>query len=234
MSEISMKEIRSKWRSRLIDAELPEEVVDAFLAGVEDKDLVRMKDMSSEEFMTSMRQALDVPEADSKVTVPEMAQSIELLSEAVAGKVQGMLKDVEIEVPELAKIVADVAELKETVDSMSTMFKEFAATFNQVAVDDTTRIKQVIGDMSPAQRIRLRAVMDGTSELETAANAAQFRSAAQSQAQATTMPTAFKAEPGVNQVVAPTTPEGFAIYDSDGRAYASLTDMAVGNPVGDE
>jgi len=49
---------RKQWRQRLIDAELPEEVVSALMDSVSDKDLVRMKDLSDEELAEAVTTAL--------------------------------------------------------------------------------------------------------------------------------------------------------------------------------
>jgi ribosomal protein L40E len=49
---------REDWKKRLMDAKLPEDVVDALLASTKDEDLVRMKEMTPDEIIESLRQTL--------------------------------------------------------------------------------------------------------------------------------------------------------------------------------
>jgi len=47
---------REQWKQRLVDAEFPEDVVDALLADLKDEDLARMKeDMSADDIIASGR-----------------------------------------------------------------------------------------------------------------------------------------------------------------------------------
>lgn len=55
---------RKEWRKRLVDANLPEEVVDELLESLKDEDLLRMKDVSTEDFLDMVGHAITKAEGD--------------------------------------------------------------------------------------------------------------------------------------------------------------------------
>lgn len=246
MSEPTMKQIRAGWRERLLKAELPEEVVDSFLAGVADDDLVRMKDVTDEQLLATMREALDEAEEDEDEEEEEeeegtdkgatakddLTKSLSMLADLVATRVKDMIQEtfgtVEVEVPELGQLLDTVAELKEDVGALSVSYKELTETWKEVGQDDASRIRDMVRDLSPGQRTRLR---QSLSEPATAARVAQFREQQQRAAFPTPNQPSHRPEPGAPTVLPATTGDGVGIYDAQGHAYASLTDMARGKPI---
>lgn len=237
MSEPTMKQIRDGWRDRLLKAELPTEVVDSFLAGVADEDLVRMKDLPDEQLLATMREALEEEDMDEEeeespsTTKDNLAESVTMLADVVAAKVKEQIQEtfgtVEVEVPELGQLLTEVQALKEQTEALAVAYKELTATWKEVGQDDGERIRDMVRDLSPAQRIRLR---QSLTEGQTAVRAATFKG--QQQRAAASFPTpnqpSTRPEPGAPAVLPPTTPDGAAIYDAEGNPYASLTEMAHG------
>lgn len=137
---------RDELKERLLKAGLPEEVVDAKLESVSDEDLVRMKDIPTA--MTNDTAADGHEESDIVLDDSVMKEIGRVVSEALKEYDYG-IEEVEVEMPEVQQLVKDVAELKEIVGKL-------VATLDEISKSDEERLKEMNGDLSPAQRLRIR------------------------------------------------------------------------------
>jgi len=134
---------RNELKERLLKAGLPEEVVTVKLAAVSDDDLVRMKDIPA---------ALvnDTESDDGDIVLDESV--IEAFGSVVAKVMKEAdygIKEIEVEIPELEQITADVVELKEAVAGI-------VAALTEISKTDEERLKELNEDLAPAQRLRIR------------------------------------------------------------------------------
>jgi hypothetical protein len=171
---------RKTWKQRLIDAEIPEEVVDDLLATVKDEDLVRMKDMSTEEILTAMKDALveddtaeeDTETAEEQETTTEedtaededestLAADLSTFRDELLTKIKEQMEalEIEVEAPQIKTLSDRVEALEEQISGISAMMKDLSTSWAEVLRGDAERLKDMLDNMSPAQRVRLRATL---------------------------------------------------------------------------
>ena len=191
---------RDELRKRLIDAGLPEEVVDVKLKSLSDSDLARMKDIPValvEDFGSEGgKDGENEDSGASKIYEMNMDDLVGAFSKAVVD----VLKDAEIgvteteleaDVPGLDELLAEVRAVKEQLEQQN-------AVLGELLKDEDARIKDKLGDLSAAQRLRIRYTA-GSSQ------------AAQDKDKGEELPTT-----------------GDAVIDGSGKAYESITAMLYG------
>lgn len=137
---------RNELKERLLKAGLPKEVVDAKLAATSDEDLVRMKDIPAA-MVSDEESATD---GDGDIVLDESV--IRAFGSVVADVMKETdygINEVEVEIPELQQLSADVVELKEAV-------AEIAAALKEISKTDEERLKELNEELSPSQRLRIR------------------------------------------------------------------------------
>ena len=181
---------RNEWKERLTEAGLADEVVDDFLSTKKDEDLVRMKDMTSEEIIAKIKEVAEEiyadEEAEPELKDEDAEDSTEDSSDEDTDAIAGVLKDMEdrivqrlaeqmsalevtVEAPNLAEIVEQLKELREDYTTLQTTFKEIQGTWDEVLKTDTERLRERLKDLSPAQRVRLRATLTDEQALKRVA-----------------------------------------------------------------
>lgn len=223
---------RDAWRKRLLEAELPEEVVDSLLDNLKDEDLVRMKDMSTEEILETLKAAAEtMKDADSAEdetaqdepntdetpdTSDDTSTQLKDLEDRIVQRVTEQLRslEIEVEIPQLKELSDSVQAIQDLVSQEAEHIKELREAWAEVLRGETERLKELVSDMSPAQRVRLRAVFSDGQVMERVAQALQQREQAP--------PT------GQTNVFNPPPQTGTAVFrDADGRDYESLRDMTL-------
>lgn len=144
---------RNELKERLLKAGLPEEVVEAKLAATSDEDLVRMKDIPAAMVSDSGGDDGDIV-LDESVIEAFGSVVAKVMKEADYG-----INEVEVEIPELERVAADVVELKEAV-------AEIAAALKEISKTDEERLKELNAELSPSQRLRIRYSPKSSSEPE--------------------------------------------------------------------
>lgn len=212
---------RNQWKERLTGFGLPDEVVDAFLKSVADEDLVRMKEYEKDEFLAMLKEALDeTPEGDTQVeTEPEVLKEEKVDAKDLSSELKAFaddvvtritealsLKDLEIEVPEVAEIKVGIEKLSARLDEMEATWKEATSLWKDLSESEEEKLRGMVKNLSPAQKSRLRqsvspedAVMRVVEQLKE------------------------KLGTGASA-------DGVVIKDAQGNTYKNLGDMAAGTP----
>lgn len=212
---------RNQWKERLTGFGLPDEVVDAFLKSVADEDLVRMKEYEKDEFLAMLKEALDeTPEGDIQVeTEPEVLKEEKVDAKDLSSELKAFaddvvtritealsLKDLEIEVPEVAEIKVGIEKLSARLDEMEATWKEATSLWKDLSESEEEKLRGMVKNLSPAQKSRLRqsvspedAVMRVVEQLKE------------------------KLGTGASA-------DGVVIKDAQGNTYKNLGDMAAGTP----
>jgi hypothetical protein len=217
---------RSELKERLLKAGLEVEVVEDFLGSMADEDLLRMKDQTPDEIIEKLQAAIqEIDDDEAEVELKEDAED-DPVDESV--DVASLLKDMEdrvvqrladqmsaleitVETPDLAEIVGQLTELREAYTALEATFKEIQGTWDEVLKTDTERLHTQLKDMSPAQRIRLRATLTDDEAVARVKEALADRE--------TTMPDETKAkEDPFHQVHAPK--GSVVIRTVDGREFS--------------
>jgi len=216
---------RDEWKAKLLKAGLPEDVVAEFLKGVDDADLVRMKDLTENELAVIAQTAVnkaaqgDMPDEDEEDeeeekkgkekaeddkdkkgasckdgdeepqagsdTLKDLMAFADYIVQQTVEKLQaGTAKDMqyEIEVPELAALVAEVTALKESVSGLQAQYAETLGVLKELTMDDAQRMKEQIAGMSQASKARVRQFFQSSAQ-DALDRVAQFK---EQQGQATT------------------------------------------------
>lgn len=226
---------REQWKQRLVDAEIPEEVADALLADLKDDDLLRMKeDMSAEDIVAALKEAASAetdsddapkspPETDGDTPdVDDLAQVFKTVEDAIVKRITEQLEALEIEVavPQLQEVLTAVKEMQDNYTAIETTLKEMQAAWDEVLKGDTQRLKEMLENLSPAQRIRLRTTLTDT---HAASRIEQFK-AEQDKGLQGGAPVQDIFHASISPGAQP------RVRDSQGREYESLGDLAVGQP----
>lgn len=212
---------RNQWKERLTGFGLPDEVVDAFLKSVADEDLVRMKEYEKDEFLAMLKEALDeTPEGDiqgetepevlkeEKVDAKDLSSELKAFADDVVTRITEALslKDLEIEVPEVAEIKVGIEKLSARLDEMEATWKEATSLWKDLSESEEEKLRGMVKNLSPAQKSRLRqsvspedAVMRVVEQLKE------------------------KLGTGASA-------DGVVIKDAQGNTYKNLGDMAAGTP----
>lgn len=225
---------REALRQRLIDAEIAEEVVDGLLSELKDDDLVRMKEMSIEQILKALQEALKEDDEEDEEDEDEteegtsykkeetpsrksdsddaeaLANVLNALGENIEAKVKEALDShtFEVEMPQIAEIQGDIQQLKEQIAAVSTVLKEVQEMWDQVFKSDEARLRGLVSNLSPAQRTRLRIGLTDNQMMERLNKEGTLTPAPG-------QPAPFR--PGVR--------------DSQGNEYANLSDMSEGIPI---
>lgn len=229
-----MSMTREQWKQRLIDAELPEDVVESFMADLKDEDLARLKeDMSAEDIVNVLKDAVS-DETTEEESPPEetdeagdedaetLAQVFKDMEDRIVERITKQLEALEIEVavPQLQDVIAEVKGVKENYDAISTRLKEMQDAWNEILKGDTQRLKEMVESLSPAQRIRLRTTL--TDDV-AAKRIDQFKEGQDTLVRRETE--AQKTDIFHAQIATGSKP---VIRDAQGNEYESLADFATG------
>lgn len=213
-------------RKRMLDADLPKEVVDELFKSMKDEDFVRMKDMTKEQILDVLREG-STDNTEPKVVEPKVVEpvaddadeailmkSFEALGQYVSGVVKEVLEGhtVTVELPALTEIQSDLAELKEGMEA----FKEISVIMKDMLASDEERLKGLVRDMSQASRSRLHRSLDDAQIVERVVKKLKEKKAVVQQAGVRTSPV-DEFQP--------------VIRDAQGKEYATMTDMMRGNPI---
>ena len=222
---------RKALRDRLIAAEFPEEIADDYLAHVKDEDLVRMKDMSPDALLQTIKDSLaemgeeDNADDSSDTEKDEAVSSAEALVEVfdsmgdnIVAQVKEYFKEmsIEVEVPNIDKILEEVNSLKDSMAAMSQELKDMQESWNVLMQGDKDRLKDILGNMSAASRNRLRLTL--TDKEATDKEVEDLKGP-----RAKERSNIFR--PGIQSDFKPT------VIDTDGREYENLGDMFHGKPI---
>jgi len=227
---------RKALRERLIAAKFPEEIADDILKKTKDEDLVRMKDMSPDDIIQAFKDALaededeDEDEDDEKDTkdpdtteddevddsAEELAEVFKTLKDDIVAQVKDMFNELslEVEVPQVSQIHEDVQALKESVSDMSKIVTEMQESWTELQKGDKDRLKEILGNMSPASRNRLRLALPDD------------KVATQDDPRTKDRSTIFK--PKINTVFKP------VVRDAQGNEYEDLGALARNQPIDEE
>jgi len=232
---------KEEWFEKLTDQHgLPKEVVQAFLDTVKDEDLVRMKDKGEDWVVETIKEALnsevvdeeaegteadkkpeDSTEETDKKDPKEAAQAV--LIGVVKDTIAASLKEIAVEIPELAElsnIKTEIAALKEGFTQLTGMLKDVLEAYSNASKKETQKIKELIGNMSPAQHDRLRRSADP--EAVVTRIVSRMKEVEQI-IKKPVPPTSASLVPGGPP------PETEAVaMDTQGNIYANLGDMAFG------
>lgn len=228
---------KEQLKERLVNAEIPTDVVDALLADLGDEDLARMKeDLTAEDLVAALKDAAkedDAPEETVETETPDdttddadaLAEVFKSLEDQIVNRISAQLETLQVEVqaPQLAEVIETVQALKEYVEAQATALKEMQDAWNEILKGDTQRLKEMFENLSPAQRIRLKSTL--VTDVATQ-RVAQFKDDKEKEsnglAQKETKTDIFHAQisPGERPVV----------RDAQGRTYADLGAFAMGQP----
>jgi hypothetical protein len=218
-----------------VDAEFPEDVVDALLADLKDEDLARMKeDMSADDIIAALKDAVSA--ADESEETPKsppdddaqdgdvnaLAQVFKSMEDNIVKRVTEQLEalEVEVAVPQLQEVMTAVKEMQDNYAAVEATLKEIQTTWDEVLKGDGQRLKEMVENLSPAQRIRLQTTL--TSE-QAADRIAKFKADQTRDVQGDAPKTdIFHASrsPGAKPIV----------RDAAGREYEGLGELAAGQP----
>jgi len=228
---------RSEWKKRLVDAEIPEEVVDDLLSTIKDEDLARMKDMSTEQILQTMKDTVaesedetPVEEKEAEDTTPEpsMVEMFATLKDSVLTQIAEQLNTLEIEVeaPQIKEMAERLVSLEATITTLHEEMKELRNTWSEVLRGDAERLKEMTENLSPAQRVRLRGTLSDGAMSKRIAEHLKDRGL---QPKTDVAPESDFRRLGQ----LPVAKDGDIVYrDASGQQYANLQDMAVGrNPI---
>lgn len=234
---------KDEWMKKLTGHGLPDEVVKAFLEQVKDEDLVRMKDLGDEKVMDLIKEAINsevvdeeaegtdaketteggTEEADKEVT-KEVSQDV--LISIVKDTIVASLKEIAVEIPELAElsnIKTELAALKEGFTQLTGMLKDVLEAYSNASKEETQKIKDLIGNMSPAQADRLRRSADPDAVVT------RIVSRMKEVEQTVKKPTSHILDTSKNLVPGGAPPASdVVIMDGQGNVYDNLGDMAFG------
>lgn len=221
---------RDDWKKRLKDAELDEDIVETFVDGLSDDDLVRMKEASLEQIKGAVVDALtkcfsgdqtrkedDEDDDDDEKDQEDMAKKkdatglkdlmefadyiVAQTEERVVAKIKDMLESQEIEVE-----VPLLDEMKDSLTEMGTQFKELLAT-------DAERLKDTYEDMSTASKARLSRHFS-TDAMETIERAVQHNKEKAAHLKGGEQPVVDNG--------------GAIIKDANGKTFESMADFVAG------
>jgi len=232
---------REQWKDRLLKAGMQAELIDDLLATMDDKALLRMKDMTTEEIINTLKEAAekvieegDPPEEDGEDVgdsdpdnaddTADIASVLKEFGDGIVERIVEHLKELEItvETPDLAEITSQLKELKDEYTALTTTLKEMQGAWDEILKTDTERLRERLKDLSPAQTVRLRATLSDGKALE---RVTQFLHEKNQLGDGAEPP------PPTNVFRTPMASPGEVIArDSDGKEYATLQDMAFGNP----
>jgi len=231
---------REQWKDRLLKAGMQAELVDDLLATLKDEDLLRMKDMTPEEIVKTLKEVVeeategDPPEEDGEDVgdsdpdnaddTADIASVLKEFGDGIVERIVEHLKELEItvETPDLAEITSQLKELKDEYTALTTTLKEMQGAWDEILKTDTERLRERLKDLSPAQTVRLRATLSDGKALE---RVTQFLHEKNQLGDGAEPP------PPTNVFRTPMASPGEVIArDSDGKEYATLQDMAFGNP----
>jgi len=230
---------REKLKERLLQTGMNAELVDDFLATLKDEDLLRMKDMSAEEIVASLKDAVeevadegdppaeeDVDAGDPPEETDDTADIAAVLKEFGDGIVSRVVEqlqalEITVETPEMAQIVEQLKEIKEENAALKTTLKEMQSAWDEILKTDKERLSERLKELSPAARVHLRATLGDKDALD---RVTQFLREQVAAGDAVTQPPVqdniFRrpmAGPGEVRIV-----------DSDGKEYESLGALARG------
>jgi len=188
-----------------------------------------MKDMTPEAIIKSLKDTLeemgedeDTDTEDPDTTEDDevedsadaLAEVFKTLKDDIVAQVKDMFNELslEVEVPQVSQVLEDVQALKESVGAMSKVVTEMQESWTELQKGDKDRLKEILGNMSPASRNRLRLALPGD-EVAT-------------QKTPRTKDTIFK--PRVNAVFKP------VVRDADGHEYEDLGALARNQPIDEE
>lgn len=231
---------REQWKERLLKTGMEAELVDDILSTLKDEDLLRMKDMSAEEIVKTLKEVAeeastegDPPEGDGADVgdsdpdhaddTGDIAVILKEFGDGIVARVieQMQALEVTVETPDLAEIVGQLKELKDEYAALNTTLKEMQEAWDEILKTDTERLGERLKDLSPAARVHLRATLNDKDALERVTQFLRERNNTGG-APPSASPNVFRrpmAQPG--EVIA---------RDTDGNEYASLQDMAFGKP----
>lgn len=232
---------REQWKDRLLKAGMEAELVDDLLASLKDEDLLRMKDMSPEEIITTLKAVVeeaanegDPPEGDGGDAgdpheegaddTADIASVLKEFGDGIVERVVEHLKTLEItvETPDLVEIASQLKEMKNEYAALTTTLKEMQEAWDEILKTDTERLRERLKDLSPATRVQLRATLGDKDALERVTQYLRERNQ---------LGDGVKPPPQDNIFRRPMAQPGEVVHrDSDGNEYASLQDMAFGNP----
>jgi ElaB/YqjD/DUF883 family membrane-anchored ribosome-binding protein len=231
---------KDDWLKKLTGHGLPDEVVKAFLDNVKDEDLVRMKDLGDDKVIDIIKEAINSevvdeetevtetdkkpegePEAEESNDSEEAAQAV--LIGVVKDTIAASLKEIAVEIPELAElsnIKTEIAALKEGFTQLTGMLKDVLEAYSNASKEETQKIKELIGNMSPAQHDRLRRSADP--EAVVTRIVSRMKEVEQT-IKKPVPPTSASLVPG-----GPPPSTEVVAMDTEGNIYANLGDMAFG------
>jgi len=231
---------RSEWKDRLLKTGMNAELVDDILASLKDEDLLRMKDMSSEEIIETLKEVAedavttegDPPKGegedagdsdpDGEDDAADIAAILKEFGDGIVERVVEHLQalEVTVETPDLAEVVSQLKELKDEYAALTTTLKEMQEAWDEILKTDTERLRERLGDLSPVQRVRLQATLG---DKEAMRIATQFLREKNQAGDGEDLP------PPTNVFRRPVAGPGEVIArDSEGNEYESLQDMAFG------
>lgn len=232
---------KDEWYKKLTDQHgLPEEVVKAFLETVKDEDLVRMKDKGEDWVVETIKEAINSEVVDEEIEgtktdkkpegEPESEESNDseeatqaVLIGVVKDTIVASLKEIAVEIPELAElsnIKTEIAALKEGFTQLTGMLKDVLEAYSNASKEETQKIKELIGNMSPAQQDRLRRSADP--EAVVTRIVSRMKEVEQT-IKKPVPPTSASLVPG-----GPPPETEVVAMDTQGNIYANLGDMAFG------
>lgn len=232
---------REQWKKRLTDAEIPEDVVDALLADLKDEDLARMKeDLSAEDLVDILKDAAsaddesdeDTQESppDTEETQPDqdvdaIAEVFKSMEDRIVERVTTNLEalQIEVEVPQLQEVITTVKEVHEDYTAIISSLKEMQELWDEVLKGDTERLKEMLDNLSPAQRIRLKTTL--TDDL-AASRVQKFK---QDKEQESNPLKQKERETDLFHAQRSTGPRPI-VRDAQGNEYEDLGALAVGQP----
>lgn len=142
-------------------------------------------------------------------TAGEVAKSMLVMADIIVNRLKGeaiLPTELEVEVPELTEIKDAIMELRSEVAALKDMLLQLTAS-------DENRLKDIVSDMSPASRIRLRQSLSDAQAIQKVAEYLQQRKDAGDETAGSAIST-----------------DGAVIKDAAGKTYATLADFAYGKP----
>jgi hypothetical protein len=160
-------------------------------------------------------------EEEDDEEVAKLKDTMDMLAVSIVAQVKDVIavQEVEVEVPELAALVADVSELKDTMGEVQAVLKDLAVIMKDASQDESTVLASMVENLSPAQISRLSKDIGASQSLERVVRYKEQRK------QAKTLPE-MAASAGDTFV------SGTGIVDAEGNEYANLSAMAAGTPQG--
>lgn len=217
---------RDQWKERLLKAQIAEDVIDGLLKELSDDDLLRLKDMTDvgeDEFVAALKESLDTdtteeetPPAADESTPDEddavMTKAFEALGDYTVSRVEAIIKDrIAVDMPDVSAISDSITSLSAVVTEMASQVSAVKDILDEVLKDDTTRLKDIAANLSPAQRSRMRVALDEGSTFDRVFKALKDKND-------------VSPIPGLEALSKATIDDG-VIKDAEGNSYNSMSEF---------